>query len=141
MKPPMKRKSILRAFLLGFGSLLAVSALHAATLTWDHNADGTASDGTGTWLDANQWVDSVPNPATWNNGTPDNAVIGSGGAGDTITLGTVTADTVLLDNFTGTYTLSGGSLAQSGGIMIGTTAFKAPSFLADSSMVPPISTR
>ena len=49
-------------------------------------------------------------------------MIGSGGAGDTITLGTVTAGTVLLDNFTGTYTLSGGSLDQSGGVTIGTTA-------------------
>lgn len=96
--------------------------VRAATLMWDHNADGTASDGIGTWLDANQWVDSVPNPATWNNTTPDNAVIGSGGAGDTITLGTVTAGTVLLDNFTGTYTLSGLGLAQSGGVTIGATA-------------------
>jgi hypothetical protein len=102
----MKPKSTLRTFLaLAGSSLLAISPAHAATLTWDHNADGTASDGGGTWLDANKWLDGVT-PATWNNGTPDNAVIGSGGTGGTITLGTVTAGTVLLDNFTGTYTLS-----------------------------------
>jgi autotransporter-associated beta strand protein len=118
----MKPKSTLRTFLaLAGSSLLAISPAHAATLTWDHNADGTASDGGGTWLDANKWLDGVT-PATWNNGTPDNAVIGSGGTGGTITLGTVTAGTVLLDNFTGTYTLSGGSLAQSGGITVGATA-------------------
>lgn len=94
----------------------------AADLTWDHNADGTASDGAGTWLNAYQWLDGTT-PATWNNTTPDNAIIGSGGTGGTITLGTVTAGTVLIDNFTGTYELANaGSLSQSGGITIGTTA-------------------
>ena len=102
--------------LLGAGS-----ALGQTTLTWDHDADGTASDGAGTWLNANQWLDGVT-PATWNNTPADNAIIGSGGAGGTITLGAVTAGTVLLDNFTGTYTLNGGSLDQSGGITIGATA-------------------
>jgi fibronectin-binding autotransporter adhesin len=103
-------------------ALVATSIpVRAATLTWDHDANGTASDGAGTWLNANQWLDSVT-PATWNNTTPDNAIIGSGGAGGTITLGAVTAGTVSINNFTGTYTLSGGSLAQSGGITIGTTA-------------------
>jgi autotransporter-associated beta strand protein len=91
------------------------------TLTWDHNADGTASDGSGTWLNANQWLDGA-NPATWDNLMPNNAIIGSGGAGGTITLGAVTAGTVLLDNFTGTYGLSGGSLDQSGGITVGANA-------------------
>jgi autotransporter-associated beta strand protein len=90
-------------------------------LTWDHDANGTASDGAGTWLNANQWLDGVT-PVTWNNDTPANAIIGSGGTGGTITLGSVTAGTVLLDNFTGTYTLSGLGLAQSGGLTIGATA-------------------
>ena len=93
----MKPKSTLRSFLAVAGSsLLATSSLQAATLTWDHNADGTASDGGGTWLNANQWLDGVT-PATWNNGTPDNAIIGSGGTGGTITLGAVSAGTVLIE--------------------------------------------
>ena len=61
-------------------------------------------------------------PATWNNGTPDNAIIGSTGTGGTITLGAVSAGTVLIDNFSGTYTLSGTSLDQTGGLTVGSTA-------------------
>ena len=37
-------------------------------------------------------------------------------------MGTIIAGTLLLDNFTGTYTLSGGSINQSGGFTVGTTA-------------------
>jgi len=124
----MRSNISLRAVLVFFLALailgLAAGPAGAATLTWDQNA-GTAgqTDGTGTWLNANQWWDSVGSAnVTWNNGTPDDAIIGVGGAGGTITLGTVTAGTVLLNNFTGTYTLSGGSLNQSGGITIGATA-------------------
>jgi autotransporter-associated beta strand protein len=123
MKPKIRIQKPHAAVFAALAALVATSIpVRAATLTWDHDANGTASDGAGTWLNANQWVDSVPTPATWNNTTPDNAIIGSGGAGGTITLGTVTAGTVLINNFTGTYTLSGGSLDQSGGITIGTTA-------------------
>ncbi len=114
------RLGILTVAVLAFFTLAGVSA-NGAVLLWDHNADGTVSDGTGTWLNANQWLDGAT-PATWNNTTPDSAIIGSGGAGGTITLGTVTAGSVLLDNFTGTYTLSSGSLDQSGGITIGANA-------------------
>jgi fibronectin-binding autotransporter adhesin len=117
----MKPSLALRCFLLAGSSLIAISSASAADLTWDHNADGTASDGAGTWLNANQWWDGV-NPATWNNTTPDNAIIGNGGAGGTITVGAVTAGSVLFDDFTGTYTLTGGSLTQSGGITIGQDA-------------------
>ena len=119
MKPKIRTCHLLNALLAAL--VTSIAPVGAADLTWDNNADGTASDGTGTWLNANQWLDSVT-PATWNNATPDNAIIGSGGAGGTITLGTVTAGTVSLNNFSGTYTLSGGSLDQSGGITIGSTA-------------------
>jgi autotransporter-associated beta strand protein len=120
-------KSKIRTYLHSgvlFAALLASTApASAATVTWD--SDGTTTsgplDGTGDWLATGQWWDGAAN-VDWNNTTPDNAVIGSGGEGGTITLGSVTAGTVLLDNFTGTYTLSGGSLDQSGGVMIGTTA-------------------
>ena len=108
-------------FALAVATMFALPA-GAASLTWDNNGSDTGqTDGAGTWLDADMWWDGAAN-ATWNNSAPDDAIIGSGGAGGTITLGTVIAGSVLLDNFTGTYTLSGGSLDQSGGITIGTTA-------------------
>ena len=117
----MKTLRVSIAAALAVLALGAGSALAQTTLTWDHDADGTASDGIGTWLDADQWLDGAT-PATWSNTPGDNAIIGSGGAGDTITLGAVTAGTVLIANFTGTYTLSGGSLDQGGGVTIGATA-------------------
>ncbi|MFZ9937757.1 MAG: LamG-like jellyroll fold domain-containing protein [Luteolibacter sp.] len=119
MKPKIRTHYLFTALLAALVTSLA--PVSAADLTWDHDADGTASDGAGTWLNANQWLDSAT-PATWNNTTPDNAIIGSGGAGGTITLGAVTAGTVTLNNFSGTYTLSGGSLDQSGGLTVGSPA-------------------
>lgn len=119
MKPKFRH---LRSVAIASSALLAISYTHAADLTWDANALGAGqTDGTGTWLNADQWWDGSAN-ATWNNATPDNAIIGSGGTGGTITLGAVSAGTVLLDNFGGTYTLNGTSLAQTGGITVGSTA-------------------
>jgi autotransporter-associated beta strand protein len=115
----MKQNSTLRSFLLACSSLLAVSPLHADTLTWDPAGGGT-SDGTGTWLAAGKWWNGAN--VDWNNAPPDNAVIGNGGAGGTITVGAVTAGSVLIDNFTGTYTLSSGTLTQSGGFTVGSSA-------------------
>ena len=94
----------------------------ARSLTWDPAASG-GSDGNGTWLGTGEWWDGTAN-ASWINVAPDNAIIGSGGASGTITLGTVTAGTVLLDDFTGTYTFSGGSLTQNDGITSSTNAGK-----------------
>ncbi len=91
------------------------------TLTWDANGATTGqTDGTGTWLTANQWWNGSNN-STWTSGS--NAVIGLGGAGGTITLGTVTAGQVLFNNFTGTYTLSGGGLTLNSNLTVaaGTT--------------------
>lgn len=90
------------------------------TLTWDPSGGGT-SDGAGTWLATGEWWDGAAN-VNWGNSTPDNAVIGNGGAGGNITLGAVNAGTVLIDNFTGTYAFKSGSLDQSGGITIGANA-------------------
>ena len=66
------------------------------------------SDGGGAWINTSN---------TWWNGTTNvnwadnyNARIGSGGAGGTITLDTVTANLVTFTNFSGTYTLTSGSL-------------------------------
>jgi autotransporter-associated beta strand protein len=90
------------------------------TLTWSPSGGG-ASDGAGTWLATGKWWNGAAN-VNWGNSTPDNAVIGNGGAGGDITLGAVNAGTVLIDNFTGTYAFKSGSLAQSGGITIGANA-------------------
>jgi len=92
------------------------------TIFWDSNNTGAGrTDGGGTWINANQWWDGSAN-VTWNNSIPNNAIIGNGGGGGTITLGTVTAGSVVLTNFTGTYTLTAGSLTQSGGVTIAPTA-------------------
>lgn len=96
------------------------------TILWDANATGAnQTDGGGTWLAANQWWDGSTN-VTWNNSSLNNAVIGNGGAGGTITVDAVTAGNVLLNNFTGTYTFDGtagaSTLTQSAGITNGATA-------------------
>jgi autotransporter-associated beta strand protein len=97
----------------------AVSAV--PTVTWDANNTGAGqTDGAGTWLSANQWWNGVAN-CDWNNSIPYNAIIGVGGAGGTITLGAVSAGSVTFTNFTSTYTLSGGSLTNNGGITVAAT--------------------
>jgi autotransporter-associated beta strand protein len=78
-------------------------------LTWDANGSGAGvRDGGGVWSNTTN---------TWWNGTTNlnwadnfNARFGSGGAGGTITLDTVTANRVTFTNFSGTYTLTSGSL-------------------------------
>ena len=87
-------------------------------LTWDANGTGDGqTDGTGNWLGADQWWDGAAN-TTWNYN--DSATIGSGGTGGTITLASATAagSVAFNNNFSGTYTLSGGSLAVSSGITV-----------------------
>lgn len=116
----MKPTAHLRQFLALAGSgLLAVSSAQAQ-LTWDPGKTGS-SDGAGTYLATDVWFDGVSN-VTWDNVTPASAIIGNGGVGGTITMGTVNAGSVLLNNFTGTYNISGGSLSQSDGITIGASA-------------------
>jgi autotransporter-associated beta strand protein len=98
-------------------AVMVATTSMAANLTWDHDANGSASDGGGAWLGANQWV----GPATWNNATPDNAIIGSGGTGGTLDLGTgVTAGTVTFGNFNGTYTMANNILTVNTGMTLGT---------------------
>jgi fibronectin-binding autotransporter adhesin len=103
---------------------LASSPASAGVLTWDANGLGAGqTDGTGTWLNADQWWDPLANGgtggnATWNNGNPDDALIGVSGVGGAITLGTVTAGSVTFNSFTGTYTLSGGGLTLNNGLTI-----------------------
>jgi autotransporter-associated beta strand protein len=90
-------------------------------LTWDANGTGTGvSDGGGDWINTS---------STWWNGTTNlnwagnyNARIGSGGAGGTITLDTVTANLVTFTNFSGTYTLTGGSLTVVSNLTVANSA-------------------
>jgi len=104
--------------------VLSAQVSYAANLLWDANGTGGGqTDGAGTWLTANQWWDSSGSSnATWNNSVPDNATIGNSGNGGTITLGAVTAGSVLFTNFLGTYTLSSGALTNSSGIMVASNA-------------------
>jgi autotransporter-associated beta strand protein len=89
-----------------------------APLRWDANAAvATQTDGAGNWLDASQWWNGTAN-VTWQNAYFNNAGIGSGGAGGTITLGDVTAGTVTFTNFSGTYTLDGGSLTVNNNLAV-----------------------
>ena len=77
-------------------------------LSWDANGTGSGqTDGTGTWLNANQWRDNGVN-TTWISGcTP---IFGVGSAGGTVTLGASTpVGSLVFNSFTGTYTISGGS--------------------------------
>jgi fibronectin-binding autotransporter adhesin len=98
--------------------VLGLATVQAADLTWDPGGGGS-SDGAGTWLGTGAWWDGGAN-VDWTSGS--GAIIGNGGAGGTITLGAVSASTVVVSNFTGTYQFSGGSLDQSGGITIDTSA-------------------
>ncbi len=78
-------------------------------LTWDANGTGAGvSDGGGDWINtSNAWWNGTNN-LNWADSY--NARFGSGGAGGTITFGTVTANLVTFTNFSGTYTLTSGSL-------------------------------
>ena len=78
-------------------------------LTWDANGSGAAvRDGGGVWLNTtNTWWNGATN-LNWADNY--NARIGAGGAGGIITLDTVTANRVTFTNFSGTYTLVGGTL-------------------------------
>ena len=100
-------------------SLLACSAV-AATLTWDANNTGAGqTDGAGTWTDPDQWWNGAAN-VSWTDG--NDVIIGNGGTGGTITVGTVSAGIVNLNNSFGIYTLQTGTLTQSGGFTVGAGA-------------------
>jgi hypothetical protein len=101
---------------------VGTTKVRGANLFWDSDAGTTgAQDGSGTWLDANAWWDGSAN-ATWNSSTPDNAIIGNGSTAGTITLGNVIAEKVVFTNFSGTYTLTGGSLTINSGCIVGAAA-------------------
>jgi autotransporter-associated beta strand protein len=97
-----------------FGSVTSIPAtltvLPPATFTWDANGTGAnRTDGGGTWLSTSKnWWNGSTN---LNWGDYNNALIGSGGAGGIINLGSgVTVNQLTFTNFSGTYTLEGGSL-------------------------------
>jgi autotransporter-associated beta strand protein len=90
-------------------------------LTWDANGTGTGVvDGGGAWIaTTNTWWNGTTNVSWADN---FNARIGSGGAGGTITLGGVTANRVTFTNFTGTYTLSSGTLTVVSNLTVANSA-------------------
>jgi autotransporter-associated beta strand protein len=97
---------------------------YSLDLLWDSNAGSPGqTDGGGSWLSANQWWDGSNN-TNWNNATPDNAIIGNGGSGGTLTPGFVTAGNITFTNFSGTYTVANanGALSTSSGITISANA-------------------
>jgi fibronectin-binding autotransporter adhesin len=108
---------------IAIAMVIGIGTVQATNLTWDENGATLPNpqDGTGNWLDTDHWWDGAAS-ATWNNTTPDNATIGVGGNGGTITLGAVTNGTVTMNNHAGTYWLSSGTLDTSGGITIGASA-------------------
>jgi fibronectin-binding autotransporter adhesin len=113
--------------MLALAAVIAASSpASAVVLTWDAGGGGGAvTDGAGTWGTAGQWQDATNNPGvatTWSNSNPDDALIGNGGAGGAITGGAVTAGSITFNSFTGTYTLSSGSLALNNGLTINSGA-------------------
>ena len=102
----------------------------AATLSWDSDTSTPgAQDGTGTWdiATANtNWWNGTTN-VTWNNTTPDSAIIGTNsGAAGTITLATNIRTGGLTFNpaGTGNYTLAGNSfsLTNAGNLTVNSSA-------------------
>ncbi len=106
-----------------FAGLL--TAAQAASLTWDitDTNDQTINDGAGTWNTSNAlWNDVTTDNANvaWNNtaNAGDTAVFGAGGAGGTLTVGQAISLTGLTFNdVTVAYTLTGGSLNKTGGVL------------------------
>jgi fibronectin-binding autotransporter adhesin len=101
----------------------------ATSLYWDGgtadiagNGNGASQGGDGTWnTTLRNWdLGSAYPHVAWDNANNDTAVFG--GTPGTVTLGTVAAGSVTFTNFTGTYTLTGGSLTNSGGITVAANA-------------------
>ena len=90
-----------------FAVLACWPARAQTTLHWDANATGTGpSDGPGYWdgiTTTNWWNGSIDQ--TWTTGS--DAVFGNGGTGDAVTLlnGPTTVNSLIMNSFSGTYTL------------------------------------
>jgi autotransporter-associated beta strand protein len=108
---------------LSIAALAFAPFAQAAFLTWDANGTGTGqTNGAGAWLGTNVWWSGSANQ-DWVAGS-DAIFGGPSTAGGAVTVGAVSASTVQLNTFTGTYTLQGTAttLTQSGGITIGAGA-------------------
>ena len=109
--------SCIRAGLLGALPFGLAGIASAATLIWDvTSGDGaTTTDGAGSWTTgAGNW-NTGAGDTTWNNGTPDSAVFGSGGSGSaTVTLGGAIIAGGITFNAGPDYTLGGNTITLSG---------------------------
>ncbi len=101
----------------------------ATNLYWDGgttniagNGNGASLGGSGTWNTAlRNWdLGSTYPHVAWDGPNNDTAVFG--GTAGTVTLGTVAAGSMKFTNFTGTYTLTGGSLAINSNLTVDATA-------------------
>ena len=94
---------------VGTSAVALITVNGPTALTWDANGTSTGvTDGSGTWINStNTWWNGAAN-VNWVDG--NDAVIGSGGAGGTLTLGSVTAHNLTFGSFTGSYALTGGTL-------------------------------
>ena len=104
-------------FLAGVAlAVLSAAPATAATLTYDADTTAPANDGAGVWnTTTTNWYDGT-NDVLWPNTTADTAIFGVGGAGGTVTVGTVNAGTIQFNTVTTAYTLSGGTITLGTGI-------------------------
>jgi autotransporter-associated beta strand protein len=103
---------------LGLSATGLISAVHAATLTWDASGANPAAptDGAGTWdMALANWSNGAADLA-WPNTNADVAVFGANnGAAGAITVATVTANGITFNAAgSGNYSLSGGTLTLDG---------------------------
>ncbi|MFC7339161.1 beta strand repeat-containing protein [Haloferula chungangensis] len=108
------KQSGVSVFLLLTSGLLATAT--AATLKWDATPGSAGiQDGSGVWsTSSNTWNDGSNN-LTWNNLSVNDAVIGAGGAGGTITVsGSVSVGNVSFETVTSPYLVSSGTLTLAG---------------------------
>jgi hypothetical protein len=105
-------------------------------VTWDANNTGAnQTDGSGAWLDANQWWDSIAN-VTWTSGFK--AAFGNGGGGGNVTLASPTmVESLIFNAFSGAYTLgtTGQAITLNSGITVssssGAATINSPITLSD----------
>jgi autotransporter-associated beta strand protein len=105
-------------------------------VTWDANNTGAnQTDGSGAWLDANQWWDSTAN-VTWTSGFK--AAFGNGGGGGNVTLASPTmVESLIFNAFSGAYTLgtTGQAITLNSGITVssssGAATINSPITLSD----------